>query len=665
MYSLSDTKIKTMKANSGITGMCLLLLITTLAGCNKEDEMVVRPQNELVAVAGEDKTVKVNEEILLDASASYDRNNKPFTYRWSVKTRPQGSVAALTASNSIQTTFTPDAPGVYIIKLMISQGNWSSMDELTITVTSAEPNGPLTVIIADHITTNTTLTDIVDDPSQPDYIVVNDVEVRSDIIIMPGVVVAFEENKSLQIISGSIRAKGTSDNGIILRGLGNTPAYWKGVLIYSNSERNEFQYVTIEQAGSSVFAESGKKASVTLAGTDYSGAALNVSHSAFYKSGGYGVYVQGASTLNHFSNNTFFNNVSVAAYIPANQLHRIATDTFSENHGFEVETGGLVIHETEVAWKPIPNGSYRVTSDIRIRSGVTIEAGAFFKMDSGVTIHVSDNGYLNAAGVEASRITFTSTGSGVRWNGFLFDSPNENNNIIYCEVSDAGLNVIADAAHPANIVVGDFGKLTIQNSVIRNGLGYGLVTKVLENVNHNMVLVNTFENLGRGSVFPTILSYPDRPSVTGVWLDEWSFSQRLNTVADDFYNRQTQTWFDGAPNPWTMSPPGFGIRFDENGNFTWTAAEHSPSTGCESYSAEYMTGSATVSADRISFDQNYWRSKFINSCDETQNVDIEVAPSVISLPYEIFRLYDMFSGEGYWGLKFTNPDGSTFSYYRR
>lgn len=114
-----------------------------------------------------------------------------------------------------------------------------------------------------------------------------------------------------------------------------------------------------------------------------------------------------------------------------------------------------------------------------------------------------------------------------------------------------------------------------------------------------------------------------------------------------------------------MESAGFGIRIGENGNFTWTMVEHSPMTGCESYSAEYITGSATISSGTISFNQDYWRSKFINSCDVSQNVDIDVSTSVIELPYQINKMYNAITMEEYWELKFTNPDGSMFSFYRR
>ena len=87
-------------------------------------------------------------------------------------------------------------------------------------------------------------------------------------------------------------------------------------------------------------------------------------------------------------------------------------------------------------------------------------------------------------------------------------------------------------------------------------------------------------------------------------------------------------------------------------------------TGCESWSAEYITGTASIASDEIIFHQNFWRSKFVNSCDPSQNVDMEVTPSDIPLTFKIEKMYDVFSGEEYWQLKFTNPDGSTFSFFR-
>lgn len=652
-----------MKTHLKITGIFFLLLLAVAVGCNEEVEVIPAPQNRLVAVAGDDMTIKVNEAVSLDGSESHDGNNKPFVYGWSVKTKPQGSTATIGVSNTAKTTFTPDVVGKYIIELKITQGSWLDTDELALTVVARdEPNPPATITLSEPINTATTLMDILEDPLQPDYLVTNDIEVRADLAIMPGVVVAFKENKGLQIISGSIRAKGNPDSGILFRGLNEQPAYWKGIVIHSNSDMNELEFVKVKHAGSSTFPETGVKANVTLAGTDISGAALKVRHTVFSESGGYGLYVQGMSVLNHFSNNAFFSNAAMAAYIPASQLHKIDVVSFTGTDG--LETGGPVLEESEVTWKKLVSGSYVVSGNILIRAGVTIQPGTIFKMKTGATINVSDNGYLNASGSEAFNIIFTSEANNMYWNGLFFNSFNGNNRLKYCEISNAGLNRIADADYLANIVVSNRGSVTVENSIIKNGLGYGLVTKDIDRVNQDLILVNSFDNLQSGMVYPAILNYPDLPAVTGIWLDYWSFNHSATDIADDFYNKDTGLWFDGAANPWKMSEAGFGIRINENGTFTWNIAESHSMTGCESYSAEYITGTAMISSGVITFNQEYWRSKFVSACDPSWNMDTEVETSVITLPYEITRMYNAFLGKECWKITFINPDGSTFSFYR-
>ena len=652
-----------MRTNTIILSTLFLILITFLFSC-EEENVVVTPQNKLVAVAGPDQTIAVHDEVALDGSASADGNKRPFTFSWSVKTRPQGSSASIDSAVYMKATFTPDVIGMYVIRLTISQSNWTAHDDLVVNVRPSESGGPETITINEDIIANTTLNDIFEDPDKTDYLVTDDVDVQSDLAIMPGVVIAFAADKGLQIVNGSINARGTAEKKIIFKGLDNGHGYWKGILIISNSQSNEFEYVTVQQGGSSTFAESGTKANIALAGSAYSGGALKVGNSFFTHSGGYGLYAQGMSSLNRFSSNTFSDNRSLAAYIPASQLHKIEAG----NAGLtEIETGGPILTQDEVVWKKIESGSYLVTSDIQIKAGVTIEAGASFKMNTATAINVTDNGYLKLLGTSESRITFRSTAPGVYWNGFYFNSYQTNNRIEHADIANAGLNKIADADHAANIVLGHAGMLIVEHSVIRNGLGYGVVARTANQVNGNIREVNTFVGLQKGSVFPEESQSPARPSLTGAWMDEWSFMQRLSGIHDNYYNRQTQTWFGGAANPWAMADngKGMGIYFDEDLNFTWLIAEHSPVTGCESYSAEYITGTVAATTEVITFNQDYWRSKFINSCDESQNVDMDIEPSAIVLSYTLEKMYHMFTGEEFWELKFRNPDNSTFSFYRR
>jgi hypothetical protein len=655
-----------MKPYSKLFQFIFLLFAIAMVSCDEEDKPT-EIQNGLVSVAGTDQTVEVDQVIQLDGSGSHDKNSKPFTYLWAIKTKPQASVAAFSTPNGVKTMFKPDAAGVYVIQLVLYQNGWSAKDELILTVTSNGPNDPTTVILDEDIVSSTSLDDIFVDSEQPDYIVTSDINVQADLTIMPGVIIEFEQNKGLQVITGSLNARGTSSNGIIFRGLNDSKAYWKGIAIYSNGEGNELDYVSVTGGGSAIFQETTVPSNILIAGTDVSGAAVKISNSSFTESGGYGLYIEGMSTLNGFSNNTFASNTLAAAFIPARELHKAETTLFFGNNGFEgIETSGTVDPGLNGTWKKLQTGSYLVRSNIEIKGGITIEAGAAFKVKNGVTVSVVDYGYLNATGSADAKIIFTSETINGRWNGLYFNGFNENNMLKYAEINNAGLNKIADSDHPGNIAIGSNGKLIVENSVMRNGLGYGLVAKSITSVNADVVTVNTFENLQKGSVFPTVLNYPDMPEVTGEWVDYWSFNQGFSSISENFYNSQTGIWFAGAATPWEMnSGKGVGIRFDENGGFIWTIAEHSPMTGCISYSAEYITGTANIASDKITFDQNFWRSKFINSCDPSQNVDTNVTTFQLELPYTIAKMYNLFTGEQYWAIIFTNPDNSTFSLYRK
>ena len=647
-----------MKKYSGILSVFFSLLLAATLGCNDDDDVI--PQDVLIAIAGNDLSSNVGENILLDGSASYSKDSKPFEYTWSIKSKPQGSTATIQGLSTTKPTFTPDQAGVYVIQLLLTRDNLSAKDELKLTVAADSPIQ--TIILSEDITENTILEDIMDDPSQPDYRVTHDISVRGDLIIKPGVIIAFESNKGMEIVTGSIQAKGLETNGIVFKGALEQPAYWKGLVIHTNSEVNELTYVTIKQGGSEAFMSTNTQANVTLAGNDHSGAAVKITHSHLNESGAHGLYVQGKSSLNAFANNSFKDNAWATAYIPAEQIHKIDLGSFSDGNGgfLTIETGGGVSLQQEVSWKRLP---YLVTSDIKIQSGVKIDAGANFRFEPALTMAVTDNGYLQAAGSETANIIFTSAGDNAYWNGLYINSFSEKNTIMFSEISGAGANRISDADHEANVVVGQNGLLKLENSVITKGKGYGVVTKTLNNVNANVASSNIFNNLQKGTIFPVPIN--NLPAITGVWLDQWSFNQGANVISSNFYDRVGGTWFEGASNPWAMEPAAFGIRIDENGDFVWTIAEHSPMTGCESFSTEYITGKAIITDASVAFEQQYWRSKFVNKCDASQNVDTEVTPVSISLPYTITKTYNMWTGEECWMLKFTNPDQSTFTFYRR
>jgi hypothetical protein len=647
----------------------ILCISSFFSGCSEEETVVA--VNKLEAIAGDDQEVLVNNLVILDGSASKDGNANPFTYLWTIKAKPNNSTATLVNETTATSEFTADQPGLYTVELKISQGQFFKTDFVTIFAKS-NSDEPSTITLQENISADRTLTDIYEDPAKPDYLVTNDITISAKLTVSPGVVIEFDHDRSLQVISGgTLIAKGTSANRITFTGRVREKGYWKGISITSNSPDNEFDNVSVEYGGSNPLPDMVTiKANLGLAGDDISGGALKISNTSFHESAGYGMYVDGKSQLNYFSANYFVNNTASALYVPVEQLHKLDFFThYTGNNGFNgVETGGTIQENAEVSWSYFNDGSkYLVTRDIIIKSGVRINEGAAFELANDVMIKVVDNGYLNASGSDFKPISFTAQFKTEKkfWKGFLFSSNSDLNALNNVSVSYAGFSDMPELNVKANVAVKAGGKLSVTGSTLEHGLGWGIYADDGSQVNANIPSVNFFDSFTAG--YYKLPFVEPETTLTGEWVDTWSFQHEHYTIDDNFYNSGNGTWFAGATDPWHISPQtGFGLRINDDGSYLWTIAEQSPVNGeCSSYSAEYITGSLQSTSDQITFNEDYWKSKFYTSCDPSQNADIEVEPGSMTLRYEINRMYNMFTGESYWELKIINPDNSFFTYYKK
>ncbi len=91
-----------------------------------------------VADAGADRMVAVGRSVDLDGRASSDPDGMPgpLTFLWSLDTRPAGSMAALSDSTSATPSFIADAPGAYVIGLVVNDGLQDSLPA-SVTITAA------------------------------------------------------------------------------------------------------------------------------------------------------------------------------------------------------------------------------------------------------------------------------------------------------------------------------------------------------------------------------------------------------------------------------------------------------------------------------------------------------------------------------------------------
>jgi hypothetical protein len=124
---------------------------------------------------------------------------------------------------------------------------------------------------------------------------------------MPGVIIEMSSNARMSIDEGYINAIGTEASKIVIRGVENTPAFWRGLICYTTSQKNVLEHVDLSGGGSTALV-SGKKTNIAVYGSQ---ARLQIKNSKISGSGGYGIYVNYQASVNDDieTANTFADNV--------------------------------------------------------------------------------------------------------------------------------------------------------------------------------------------------------------------------------------------------------------------------------------------------------------------------------------------------------------------
>ena len=105
-----------------------------------QDEVKITVYNNApVANAGSNVIVDFGSIAQLDGSLSEDPDGTTLSYTWTVDSAPAGSIASVTDPTLVNTTFTPDKRGVYILKLVVSDGDLSSEAAVQISTTKHAP----------------------------------------------------------------------------------------------------------------------------------------------------------------------------------------------------------------------------------------------------------------------------------------------------------------------------------------------------------------------------------------------------------------------------------------------------------------------------------------------------------------------------------------------
>jgi hypothetical protein len=128
-----------------------------VVGCKGGTEDTGVPNTVPEANAGDDQTVSANESVSLSGAASFDQDGDALTYHWSFEHVPEGSslgesetaFSANASTEAVDTSFSPDAVGTFIVNLMVSDGRAESPVDFLIVNTENPTLLPTAVAGAD------------------------------------------------------------------------------------------------------------------------------------------------------------------------------------------------------------------------------------------------------------------------------------------------------------------------------------------------------------------------------------------------------------------------------------------------------------------------------------------------------------------------------------
>jgi hypothetical protein len=119
----------------------LHLVVRDGLAASDPDAVVISTVNSApVANAGPDQTVQVTHTVSLNGASSSDVDGDVLAFFWNLVSAPDGSVAVLDDHTSVTPTFVADAPGTYVVELVVHDGTVpSTADTVTIVTTNSAP----------------------------------------------------------------------------------------------------------------------------------------------------------------------------------------------------------------------------------------------------------------------------------------------------------------------------------------------------------------------------------------------------------------------------------------------------------------------------------------------------------------------------------------------
>ena len=139
--NLSDSTVVKPSFAVDLPGTYAVQLIVNDGNVNSpaDSVVIITVNSPPVANAGEDQSALVGDIITLDGTASSDVDGDLLSFQWSFTTRPENSSALLSDPNSVIPSFTIDVPGIYVVQLIVNDGNVNSAPDTVMITTENSP----------------------------------------------------------------------------------------------------------------------------------------------------------------------------------------------------------------------------------------------------------------------------------------------------------------------------------------------------------------------------------------------------------------------------------------------------------------------------------------------------------------------------------------------
>jgi len=596
------------------------VLLTITNGAQEDQDTVkvfASGSGNITADAGSDQQATVNGTVNLDGSGSSAQSGT-LAYTWSFASVPNGSSASISNANSVNASFTPDVAGDYVITLSVTNGTSTATDQLTVTVT-----GAATIELSGSIDTDMTLSDNVEDPNTPDYLVTGNLGINANLIIEPGVLVHVNENAGIWINNnGTIQSNGESGNEVVITSAGEADdLHWKGILVYSSSSENILQYTKVLYAGNSDFNHSGTNYSHAVG---IEGGKLSMVQSEISNSKTLGFFLH-SGELNDFSSNVFSDNADYSIRINANEAGKLDNATTFSNPDMAVNIYGSTLASTEeIVWPDLnSNARYFVSGWIYVDSYLKITPGAIFDFAEDKAIKVRSEGVFVADASESDQIIFTSkkASTDVYWKGIWVLSSDARNILANVQISHAGNSEWNFSGWDyASALAIETGKLNIANTTIDNSASYGVYLKSGSLTGFSS---NTFENNSQDAMVMMMEEVGKIDAATTFTNNGWDgitiYSSTMTSDAtwpnlkDDAMYKATGKLYAEAG--LTLNP-GVEIAFDENISL---AVQSSGYISAQGTSSDQIVFTTSNEAGQIP-----WQGIWIKTSDARNELDYVV-----------------------------------------